>query len=52
MTIYVSDNELENIVTTLKSDAEKLPKWLHDSNMNLHIEKYHLLIIREKKIIA
>ena len=44
MTTYVCDHELENIVSKLESDPEKVSEWFCDINMKLNAEKYHILI--------
>ena len=47
-TIYVCDHELEHIVSSLETDAQKLSKWFLDYSMKLNPDKCHLLIVREK----
>ena len=48
MTIYVFGYELEHIVSSLETDAQKLFKWFFDNSMKLNPDKCHLLIFGEK----
>ena len=48
MTTYVCNHELENIVSKLESDPEKVSKWFCDIDMKLNAEKYHILIFGEQ----
>ena len=47
-TIYVFGHELEHIVSSLETDAQKLSKWFLDNSMKLNPDKCHLLIFGEK----
>ena len=47
-TIYVCGHELEHIVSSLETDAQKLSKWFLDNCMKLNPDKCHLLIFGEK----
>ena len=47
-TIYACVNELENIVSSFETDAQKFSNWCLDNNMKLSPDKCHLLIFREK----
>ena len=46
--IYVCDNNLKHVVSSLETDAHKLSKWFLDNNMKLKPGKYHPLIFGEK----
>jgi len=43
-TIYVCGHELEQIVSSLETDAQKLSKWFLENGMKLNLDKCHLLI--------
>ena len=47
-TIYVCGHELEHIVSSLETDAQKLSKWFLHNCMKLNHDKCHLLIFGEK----
>ena len=47
-TIFVCGHELEHIVSSLKTDAQKLSKWFLDNSMKLNHDKYRILIFGEK----
>ena len=49
-TIYVCGNELEHVVSSLETDAQKLSKWFLDNDMKLNPGKCHHLIFMEKNI--
>ena len=46
-TIYVCDHELEHIVSSLETDAQKLSKWFLDNSMkpnpDIHISSFDFL---------
>ena len=46
--IYVCGHELEHIVSSLKTDAEKLSKFILDNSIRLNPDTCHLLIFWEK----
>ena len=41
-------HELEHIVSSLETDAQKLSEWFLDNSMKLNPDKCHLLIFGEK----
>ena len=43
-TIYVCGQELEQIVSSLENDAQRISKWFFDNSMKLNPDKCHLLI--------
>ena len=47
-TIYVCDNQLENIKNRLERDALKLSGWFHENYMKLNDDKCHLLVFGDK----
>ena len=47
-TIYMCGHELEHILCSLETDAQKLFKWFLDNSMKLNPDKCHLLIFGEK----
>ena len=47
-TIYVCGQKLEHIVSSLKTDAQRLSKWFLDNSMKLNPDKCHLLVFGEK----
>ena len=49
-TIYVFGHELEHMVSSLETDAQKLSKWIFDNSMKLNPEKFHLLIFGRKTL--
>ena len=43
-TIYVCGQELEQVVSCLENDAQRISKWFFDDSMKLNPDKCHLLI--------
>jgi len=43
-TIYVCGQELEQVVSSLENDAQRISKWFFDNTMKLNPDKCHLLI--------
>ena len=46
ITIYVLGQELEQAVSSLENDAQRISKWFFDNSMKLNPDKCHLLIFR------
>ena len=42
-TIYLSGQELEQVVSSLENDAQRISNWLFDNSMKLNPDKCHLL---------
>ena len=42
--IYVCSQELEQVVSSLENDAQRISKWFFDNTMKLNPDKCHLLI--------
>ena len=47
-TIYVCSHELEHIVSSLETDAQKLSRWFLDNSMKLNPDRCHLSSFGEK----
>ena len=51
-TIYVCGSELEHVVSSLETDAQKLSKWFLDNDMKLNPDKCQLLIFGKSTDIS